>query len=46
MLLSASSFQMTGGEPVSVCACCAKHQHMTPNRTPVPDAEQKACAAR
>ncbi len=42
----ASSFQMTGGEPVSVCACCAHHQHMTTQRTPVPDAEKEKCAAR
>ncbi len=41
----AKSFQMTGGEPVSVCACCAKHKHMTLQHTSVPEAEQKACAS-
>ncbi len=46
-LHAAVGFRTTGvGEPVAMCACCLQHKHMTPQRTPVPDAEQEACAAR
>ncbi len=38
-LHAAIGFQFTGAEPVAMCLCCLQHKHMTPERTPVPEAE-------
>ncbi len=43
---TAMSLLPTGGEPIALCACCAHHKHMTPQRTAVPDAEREVCADR
>ncbi len=41
-----ASYRLIGREPVGLCPCCAHRKHMTPQRTPVPNAEKEACAAR